>query len=127
MKLVQLLKALSDETRLRILNLLRNEKLCVCEMEYLLDVHQSNASRHLSKLWASKLVIYEKQAQWVRYQLNENLLEEYPFIRDLLNTELDKLDIYNNDLNRLKEYIKSELTCEDIKLLDKSCGDKNVL
>lgn len=50
MELVNVLKALSDETRLRIINLLMMKELCVCELEVLLGLNQSNASRHLNKL-----------------------------------------------------------------------------
>lgn len=39
MVFIQILKALSDETRLRILNLLRQGELCVCELEMLLDIN----------------------------------------------------------------------------------------
>ncbi|MEW6623086.1 MAG: metalloregulator ArsR/SmtB family transcription factor [Bacillota bacterium] len=119
MELIQLLKALSDETRLRILNLLTKEELCVCEIEYLLNINQSNASRHLNKLWVSKIITYEKRAQWVYYKLNEKLIKEYPFISELLSNELNKMEISKLDLDRLNDYKNSDLTCENIKLLSK--------
>ena len=50
MNTVQMLKALGDETRIRIVNILRDGPLCVCEIESILEITQSNASRHLSKL-----------------------------------------------------------------------------
>ncbi len=49
-EIVQLFKALADETRIRMLNLLKNGELCVCDIEEVLDIQQSNASRHLNKL-----------------------------------------------------------------------------
>ena len=65
MELIQILKALSDETRLRILNILRDGPLCVCEIEAILEISQSNASRHLSKLTTANLVNYYKEAKFI--------------------------------------------------------------
>jgi len=115
LEFLQIMKALSDETRLRILNLLRHEELCVGEMEYLLNITQSNASRHLNKLWISKIIRHEKRAQWVYYSLNVKVIEDHPFIKVLLDTELNRLEICKLDLKNLDEYKKSGMTCENIK------------
>jgi len=48
--LVEVFKALSDETRLRIMKLLEDEALCVCEIMAVLDMIQSRVSRHLDIL-----------------------------------------------------------------------------
>ncbi|MCC0650914.1 ArsR/SmtB family transcription factor, partial [Clostridioides sp. ZZV15-6598] len=58
MEIIQILKALGDETRIRIINILRRGALCVCEIEAILEITQSNASRHLNKLMNAKLVTY---------------------------------------------------------------------
>lgn len=115
MELVQLLKGLADVTRLRILNLLNQEKLCVCELEYLLEINQSNASRHLNKLWMLKIITNEKKAQWVFYKIDKNTLETYPFLKQLLNKELEKDQQFQRDTAKLKEYKKSGMTCENVK------------
>ena len=47
MTVIEILKILSDNNRLRILNLLYVQELCVCELEYLLGISQSNLSKHL--------------------------------------------------------------------------------
>nr|WP_277995532.1 metalloregulator ArsR/SmtB family transcription factor [Desulfitibacter alkalitolerans] len=112
---MQIIKALADETRLRILNLLNQEKLCVCELEYLLEINQSNASRHLNKLWMLKIITNEKKAQWVFYKINKNTLETYPFLKQLLNKELGKDGQLQRDIDKLKEYKKSGMTCENVK------------
>jgi ArsR family transcriptional regulator, arsenate/arsenite/antimonite-responsive transcriptional repressor len=63
------LKALADETRIRILNLLvRDGDLCSCEIEAVLRLTQSNASRHLAKLRDAGLITAEKRGQWVHYR-----------------------------------------------------------
>ena len=104
MELVDVLKALADETRLRIMNVLRQESLCVCDLEAVLRLSQSNASRHLTKLRHCRLIVAEKQAQWVYYRINEKLLVEQPFIRALLEQELDKSEKYQQDLSTLRQY-----------------------
>lgn len=50
MKLSDIFKMLTDETRIRILNILKETDLCVCEMQAILDISQTNASKHLNKL-----------------------------------------------------------------------------
>jgi ArsR family transcriptional regulator len=115
MTLIQILKALSDETRLRILNLLRYGELCVCELEMLLGINQSNASRHLNRLANAKIINSDKRAQYVYYKINENTLKEYGFIKEILDNELIKLEICKEDLERLSKYRESGLSCDDLK------------
>ena len=115
MELVQIIKAMSDETRIRILNLLKEGDLCVCELEILLDLNQSNASRHLNKLTNAKIIDYYKKAKFVYYRLVEDTLKEYPFIIELLNNELCKIEEFNNDMEKLKKYKDSGITCDDLK------------
>ena len=115
MELIQMLKALADETRLRILNLLGQGELCVCELELLLDVNQSNASRHLNRLTNAKVISFEKRAQYVYYKLNEDILQEHAFFKEILENELPKVDQCKEDLARLKNYRQQGFSCEDIK------------
>ena len=65
----QLFKAFSDETRLRILNLLAQRDCCVCEFQKLLRVPQPKISRHLAYLRRSGLVETSKCGKWVMYSL----------------------------------------------------------
>lgn len=114
-EIIQVIKALSDETRLRILNLLRQGELCVCELEVLLDINQSNASRHLNRLANAKILESDKRAQYVYYRINEDMLKEYTFIGEILDNELIKEDLYNTDLERLKTYSESGASCDNLK------------
>jgi ArsR family transcriptional regulator len=109
------IKALGDETRLRILNLLRNSELCVGEIEHILGITQSNASRHLNKLSTANIIEYNKKAQWVYYQINKEILDQYPFIKELLSNELDKVGQCQADTERLKQYKASGMTCEQLR------------
>jgi ArsR family transcriptional regulator len=65
----QLFKAFSDETRLRILNLLAQREHCVCEFQDILRVPQPTISRHLAYLRRSGLVEERKRGKWVIYSL----------------------------------------------------------
>lgn len=109
------MKALSDETRVRILNLLMQSELCVGEMEHLLNINQSNASRHLSTLKNASLITFEKNAQWIVYSINKEVLEKHSFIRILIDNELTQLDLYIKDKERLKEYKSTGRSCYDLK------------
>ena len=111
--LVELFKALSDETRLRILNLLYERELCVCDVMAVLDISQSKASRHLIALKRAGLTNDRREAQWMYYSL-------VPGKEALLIEELV--------VNRLR---KDERCVEDLKLLDgwqkekeRKCGQR---
>jgi ArsR family transcriptional regulator len=124
MDVVEVLKALADETRIRILNLLHQETLCVCELEEILKISQSNASRHITKLKTVRLIIGEKHAQWVYYRVDEKTLEQYSFVKELLIEELDKSPKCQQDIGRLKKYRECGGSCErSVKIEDdyKSC------
>jgi ArsR family transcriptional regulator len=75
--IAQLFKALSEETRLEILALLfRHGELCVCDVEEVLAVTQSKASRHLRYLLAAGLVVDRRDGLWVRYSIPHTLTPE---------------------------------------------------
>ena len=57
-QIVNVLKALSDETRLRIINLLYERELCVCDVMVILQISQAKASRHLINLKNAGLLKY---------------------------------------------------------------------
>lgn len=114
MNTVQMLKALGDETRIRIVNILRDGPLCVCEIESILEITQSNASRHLSKLMNANIVTYYKEAKYVYYKLDEETLNKYSFIKVLLENELDEDEKLKNDYDILMGYKQSGLNCENV-------------
>lgn len=115
MELVQVMKALSDETRIRIVNLLQEGDLCVCELEVLLDINQSNASRHLNRLTNAHIVDYYKVAKYVYYKLIKETICEFPFIEEIIIEHAKKLSICNEDNRKLKKYKASGLNCDNLK------------
>nr|WP_315024335.1 metalloregulator ArsR/SmtB family transcription factor [uncultured Aminipila sp.] len=100
------LKALSDETRLRIINILYEKELCVCDITETLKITQTKASRHLGYLKNSGLLVDRKQAQWVHYSLSDN--EGIDFIENLVLNTLRKNSIYQTDLINRAEWLKKK-------------------
>ncbi len=69
--MVPLLRALADETRLKIFALLTKEELCVCEIEDVLGLPQSLVSNHLAVLRRAGLVRWRRDAEdsrWIFYR-----------------------------------------------------------
>ena len=67
----RLFRAFSDRTRLRILHLLQQGELCVCDLVTVLRVPQPTASRHLAYLRRAGLVQVRKERSWCYYSLAE--------------------------------------------------------
>ncbi len=70
-KTTKLFKALSDETRLRILKMLEGRPLCVCEIQYVLKGSQPNVSHHLKTLSEAGLVDSERDGLWISYRITK--------------------------------------------------------
>jgi len=69
-QLQEIFKALSDETRLRILKLLEEREICVCELMQVLEMPQSTISRHMNVLRRAGLVKGRRNGKWVHYRLH---------------------------------------------------------
>ena len=74
-ELSEFYKTFSDQTRLRILDVLLNKPLCVNEISEILDITQSAISHQLKNLRASNLVKTEKIGQKVYYSISDNHIE----------------------------------------------------
>jgi len=70
-------KALSDETRVRILKLLEKGELCVCELMEILGMGQSTVSKHLGILHTAGLVERRKEGTWSYYRLVDEAFNKY--------------------------------------------------
>ena len=83
--------ALSDPLRIQILELLREQELCVCELCDRLEVSQSKLSFHLKTLKEAALVRSRQEGRWIYYSLNlvqfvalEQYLSEYRHLSQIL-------------------------------------------
>ena len=77
-------KALSDETRLRVMKLLGVRELCVCELMQVLNMSQPRISRHLGVLKNAGLVNDHREGKWVFYSLPNGI--ESPEVRTVLQS-----------------------------------------
>ena len=68
--LVELVKALGDESRMRALYALKDGELCVCQLIALLELAPSTVSKHLSILRSARLVDSRKEGRWMYYSLS---------------------------------------------------------
>ena len=68
-------RALSDPTRVRILNALLQTELCVCELADALEISQSSLSTHLQTLRRVGIVLTEKRQSWIIYSIDALSLE----------------------------------------------------
>lgn len=75
--LVKAAKALSDETRLRILNLLLVRECCVCEVMQVLDISQTRASRNLNLLHDAGFLEVRREGLWAYYSIDRSGLKDY--------------------------------------------------
>jgi ArsR family transcriptional regulator len=74
-EIARLCHALSDATRLAILDRLRNREECVCNLTDLLDAGQSRLSFHLKTLKEAGLVRDRRDGRWIHYSLNPGALD----------------------------------------------------
>lgn len=123
MELIQILKALGDDTRLRIINILSHGDLCVCEIEEVLGISQSNASRHLNKLMNAKLVTYYKEAKYVYYKIDEETINNHKFLKEIINSELYKINNLQEDYESLKSFKNQGMCCESIEEVQRNQED----
>lgn len=96
--LVSLGKALSDPTRVRILNVLLQTELCVCELVDVLQVGQSSLSTHLQALRYGGVVATERRRTWIIYSISPQFREPLTALFTVLPQEDQKLSEDNHRL-----------------------------
>lgn len=69
------MKALSDETRLKIFDMLTDGELCACKILEVFNITQSTLSYHMKILCESGLVNGRRDGVWIRYSINQSKLE----------------------------------------------------
>ena len=116
MEAVSVYKCLCDATRLRILNLLRQGPLCVCDLQAILQEPQVKMSKHLGYLKQHGLIECKRQGNWNVYRLTKKphslLAQNLKCLQDLQGEE----PVFRKDLRRLKA-----------TSLSAACGTRNKL
>lgn len=92
----QYLKAVGEETRLKIVSYLTIDSFCVCELVELLEMSQPSISQHLRRLKQEEIIFEERRGKWVFYSLNREH-DLYPLLLHLVST-LPPLESHINEL-----------------------------
>jgi ArsR family transcriptional regulator len=101
---VKAFKALSDETRLRILNLLLERECCVCEVMQALGISQSRASRNLSVLYDAGFLKLRKDGLWSLYSIDQEGMKEYfSALVEAVRKGLESNEVVALDRERLRK------------------------
>lgn len=110
----RMLKVLGEPTRLKILRLLKEKELCVCDLEEIMQISQPRISQHLKVLREAGLVNERREAQRRILRFNQ---EKYDWVVESLNqfmiTPLDELPGFKDEHERLVNH--DGRSCERIK------------
>ncbi len=97
MEFVKVMKALSDPNRVKLLKMLQNKKMCVCEIQAALGIAQPTVSKHLKILTDAGLVDFKKDGLWVNYFLSDG--NSSPYAANILGN----IRHWLNDDDEIKE------------------------
>lgn len=107
-ELLKLLKALSDETRLRIANLVLQRECCVCEVVQAMQISQTRASRNLGILHDAGLLKARREGLWVLYSIDEQAMEKKSCagLAEIIRTAMQNDELAALDRERLKTAVR---------------------
>ena len=87
---INVMKALSDPSRVKIVKMLQHKLMCVCEMQEALQLSQPSVSKHLKILENAGLVAFKKDGLWVNYFLTNG--SKSPYVSSLMGNLRHWLD-----------------------------------
>lgn len=102
---LEILKALSDRNRLRILCALKERELCVCQIIELLELAPSTVSKHLSVLSGAGILGSHKRGRWVYYFLSEQARYRSPEMIEPVLKSISADEAIKRDYSRLMEIL----------------------
>ncbi len=96
-------RVLSDETKMRVLNLLLERECCVCEVMQALEISQSKASRGLSALYDAGFLKMRKDGLWSLYSIDKEGIQVYQSqLIEAVKEALKSNNIAKEDRERLR-------------------------
>jgi len=110
--LMNIFKALAEETRLRIIRLLENGELCVCDIVTALDMVQPKVSFHLAVLKEAGFIKDRKQGKWTHYSLDDSDF----FRRSLLLSVIERIpkEAVAEDRKRLDDFLQGKTSRDNV-------------
>ena len=109
-ELEDILKAMADEKRLRIIKLLEQRPLCVCEIAFVLGVTQPAVSKHLKKMREAGIIDSKQDGFWTNYYLKRENAYVKVLLRNVKGWLNDDLHV-SRDLKKVKKADRSRLCC----------------
>lgn len=111
-EIIKVFKVLSDETRLRVLNLILERECCVCEIMQALEISQSKASRALTALYDMGFLKLRKEGLWSLYSLDIGEMVEYQAgLVEVIKKVLEQNKTTILDKERLKSARRTGVRC----------------
>jgi len=107
---IKVLKAISDQNRIRILKMLQNKTMCVCEITHVLKLATSTVSNHLSILKEAGLLIEKKEGKWIYYNINNNSKDNF------INSIIAMLNLWFEDEKTIEEDRIKSSNCDRNKI-----------
>jgi ArsR family transcriptional regulator len=108
---IRVMKALSDPNRVKVVKMLQQREMCVCEIQMALGIAQPTVSKHMKVLEDAGLVWSKKEGLWVNYHLADG--RESPYAANLLGNlkhwlheDADIRDLLNRSPGILREDIR---------------------
>ena len=84
---IKIFKAISDENRLQILELIGSNQVCACKILEHLNIGQPTLSHHMKILCDSGIVCGTKDGKWIYYKINkEKYMHAFNFVEQIINT-----------------------------------------
>jgi ArsR family transcriptional regulator len=116
-EIINFLKAISDETRIKIIKLLFQQKLCVCELVEILKKNQPCISQHLTILKNAKLVKAKREGFWIVYSVDEKeLRRNLKNFSNFIEKPIKNLDEMKKEYKKLLSLEERGLLCKKIKM-----------
>ena len=112
---LEFFKLLSDETRFRVIMLLMEKELAVCELVGILDLPQPKVSKALAKLRDLGLVLDERKEKYMYYSINPAKERFIKILNETKNT-CDTLCVVAQDSKKLKEKSYTPVCCDIDKI-----------
>ena len=111
MEVVEILKIFTDFNRIRVYSLLLKDELCVCELEVMLGISQSNLSKHLAILKKAGIVDCKKKSLWTIYYINKNFFEQNELLIAYIVEKSKDNNIINKDFKIYNIYCNKKIDC----------------
>ncbi|MFP3879970.1 MAG: ArsR/SmtB family transcription factor [Dehalococcoidia bacterium] len=118
---LKVFKALSDQTRLRIVNLLLERECCVCEVMQAMKISQTRASRGLRALYDTGILKVRRDGLWALYSVDEESIgKSYNCLVQLIRSTLNYNEVADGDRERLKSAVRESPCVARVSILDRS-------